>query len=457
MKTTIQSILIVVTLLFLGLLAQVQALTPSPDGCYPNFTTAEGCDALNFLSTGAGNTGLGWRSLFLDSTGSFNTGVGGGALALNNADSNTAVGAAALLLNTTGTLNVAVGTDALVFNDSGSRNNAIGAFALFNNIDGSFNNAFGNGALLENIHAGGNTAIGDQALQNNDVTGNTSANDNTAVGGGALQSNTDGAENTAIGQAALQSNSNANFNTAVGTIALLENTAGAQNTAVGRRALFHSTGDNNTALGHNAGQNVTTASNVICIGANVPGADVSNTCFIGNIFGATASGGSAVFINSSGQLGTLTSSRRFKEGIKPMHGASEGLFDLKPVAFRYKKEIDPVGTSQFGLVAEEVEKVNPDLVVRDKEGKPYSVRYEMVNAMLLNEFLKEHRKVEEQQAAIAELKSVVARQQKQFEAAMAEQRKQFEARLEQQDANIQRVSAQLELNALSRRTASNNE
>src|SRR4029077_5422315 len=141
---------------------------------------------------------------------------------------------------------------------------------------------------------------------------------------------------------------------------------------------------------------------------SVAGANVSNSCFIGNIFGATSAGGVAVFINSSGQLGTATSSRRFKEGIKSMDQTSELLFALKPVTFRYKKEIDPAGTSQFGLVAEDVEKVNPNLVVRDKEGKPYSVRYDQVNAMLLNEFLKAHRKMEEQGA-------IIARQQKQIE------------------------------------------
>jgi hypothetical protein len=114
----------------LALLPHAQAVSPTPDGCYPNFTTAEGCDALSLLTTGAGNTGLGWRSLFSDTTASFNTGIGGGALALNNADSNTAVGAAALLLNTSGTENTAIGTDAMVFNDDGEDNTALGAFAL---------------------------------------------------------------------------------------------------------------------------------------------------------------------------------------------------------------------------------------------------------------------------------------------------------------------------------------
>jgi hypothetical protein len=187
---------------------------PPPDGCYPGFTTAEGCNALFSLTTGAGNTGVGWFSLAFDTTGNFNTGVGAGALDLNNADSNTAVGAAALLLNTkgtganSGTQNVAVGTDALVFNTggssagSGSFNDAVGAFALFNNTDGFSNNALGNSALFANIHAAQNTAVGDLALSNNDVSGNGAGNNNVAVGAQALVNNGDGSENTAVGTGA---------------------------------------------------------------------------------------------------------------------------------------------------------------------------------------------------------------------------------------------------------------
>src|SRR5437762_7189152 len=177
------------------------------------------------------------------------------------------------------------------------------------------------------------------------------------------------------------------------------------------------------AVGDSAGQNVTTAGNVICIGANVAGANVSSSCYIGSIFGETSSGGAAVFINSAGKLGTIMSSQRFKEEIKPMDHASEALFALKPVTFRYKKEIDAAGISQFGLVAEEVEKVNADLVVREKEGKPYTVRYDAVNAMLLNEFLKEHRKVQKLEAALAAM----------------------DRRLKAQDAKIERVNEKVEV------------
>jgi Chaperone of endosialidase len=222
-------------------------------------------------------------------------------------------------------------------------------------------------------------------------------------------------------------------------------------------ALSHNTtGASNTALGSGASNNGTDANNVICIGANVAGFNVSNSCFIGEIFGATSSNGTAVFINSNGRLGTMTSSQRFKEEIKPMEEASETLFALKPVTFHYKKEIDPTTSSQVGLVAEDVEKVDPALVVHDKEGKPYSVRYDQVNAMLLNEFLKEHCKVEKQQATIADLKSTLARQGKDFEVTVAQQQKEIQAliaSLNEQASQIQKVSAQLEVSKLTPQVA----
>ena len=265
-----------------------------------------------------------------------------------------------------------------------------------------------------------------------------------AIGWLTLFTNTAGSRNTAIGDIALYNN-DGDDNTATGVNAIGANTSGASNTAYGYRALeFSTTGSNNVALGAHAGSGVTTASNVICIGANVAGNDVNDSCYIGNIFGDTSSGGTAVFVNSNGRLGTATSSRRFKEEIKPMERASEALFALKPVAFRYKKEIDPAGTPQLGLVAEEVEKVNPDLVVRDKDGKPYSVRYDQVNAMLLNEFLKEHKKVQEQQTTVGQLKSNAAKQ----EATISELKSDLQtvvARLKDQDSKIQSVSAELEI------------
>jgi hypothetical protein len=278
-------------------------------------------------------------------------------------------------------------------------NTAVGAAALSNNTMGQDNTATGAFALLLNTTGDFNTANGFDALFSN-----TTGSSNTADGFGSLDHNTTGGENTAVGTSALQDNVDGDNNTAIGLLALGANNSGGSNTAVGWNALAsNTTGLNNIAIGAAAGSAITTAANVICIGTNLSGEDASNSCYIGHIFNATASSGSAVFVNAAGKLGTSTSSRRFKEEIKSMDQISEALFDLKPVSFRYKKDIDPAGTSQLGLLAEDVAKVNPDLVVRDKEDKPYSVRYDQVNAMLLNEFLKEHRKVEKLEATVADL------------------------------------------------------
>jgi len=280
----------------------------------------------------------------------------------------------------------------------------------------------GTSALLRRTTGIYNTAVGYLSLLSD-----TEGQLNTAIGAGALLSDT-ADNNTTTGAAALLSNTTAGFNTANGAFALFSNTTGDANTAVGAQALpSNTTGRNNIALGFEAGSAVSIAGNVICIGAGVIGDNVYDSCFIGNIATSTSPNGTAVLINSSGRLGTITSSARFKDEIQPMDKASEALFALRPVAFRYKKDIDPAGTPQLGLVAEDVDKVNPDLVVRDKEGKPYSVRYDQVNAMLLNEFLKEHRKVEQQR--------------KDFEAALAQQQKQIEALT----TGLQKVSVELEL------------
>jgi hypothetical protein len=348
-----------------------RAVVPAPDGGYPGFNTAEGQNALFSRTTGVANTGVGWYSLWSNIDGSYNTGLGAGTLLFNTADENTATGAGALLNNSTG-----------------QHNTANGALALLNNTTGSNNTATGHNALSSNTTGAANTANGNLALLSNTI-----GIENTANGGSALQSNTEGSDNTASGLYALGNNT---------------------------------TGSSNTAFGRSAGTSVTTADNVICIGAS--GANVSDSCFIGNIFGKTSASGAAVYINSSNKLGTLTSSSRFKDHIKPMERLSEALFALKPVSFHYKKEIDPAGMQQFGLVAEEVEKVNPDLVVRDKEGKPYSVRYDQVNAMLLNEFLKEHRKVRE-----------------------------LEKRVEKLTAGLQKVSDHLELSKAAPRMVVNNQ
>ena len=283
--------------------------------------------------------------------------------------------------------------------------------------------AIGFSALSSNTAAGvdspdgANVAIGPAALQNTNGTGTNSGGGNGAVGQDALRDNTTGFFNNAFGVAALFNNTTGVENTAFGAKALLSSTTGGGNTAIGFDALLNNTtGVTNTAVGFNAGFNITTADNVIVIGTNVGGQNVDHSCFIGEIFGATSSNGAAVFINSNGRLGTATSSRRFKEAIQPMEQASEALFALKPVTFRYRKGIDPQGIPQFGLVAEDVEKVDPTLVVRDNERKSYSVRYDQVNAMLLNEFLKEHRTVQELKSTAARQEATIAKQQKQIEA-----------------------------------------
>jgi hypothetical protein len=410
MKTRIPPALVTFALVCFALVQNTKAVSPAPDGCYPGFTTAEGCKALNFLTSGAGNTGVGWEALYVDTTGSYNTALGAGALILNNGDSNTAVGAVALLLNTTGTENTAVGTDALVYNATGMLNTAVGAFALFNN------------------NGDGNTAIGDTALNSN-MTGNY----NLGAGFHALNHNTTGGGNTAVaGFDALYSNTTGTQNVAVGSQALFSNTDHGGNTALGTNAGMSSTGSLNTFLGFAAGSNVTTGNNVIAIGANVAGVDVDNTCFIGNVYGVTTQNAAIpVYIDSTGQLGTASSSRRYKTDIKSMDKASESILALKPVSFRYKAHKDT--TPQFGLIAEDVEKINPNLVIYDADGKPYTVRYEAVNAMLLNEFLKEHRKVDQQR--------------KDFEAAIAQEQKEIEALtaiVKDQAAQIQKVNARLE-------------
>jgi hypothetical protein len=277
-----------------------------------------------------------------------------------------------------------------------------------------------------------NTAIGEAALFSNN------GDDNTAIGEHALVNNTSGSDNTAIGSQTLQANNVGAANTASGFHALFNNSTGSGNTANGDGALNNNgTGSGNTALGSGAGA-AATGNNNVYIGAGMNGvAGESNACYIASIFGQTSASGIPILVNSNNKLGTATSSARFKEDIKPMDNVSEALFALKPVTFRYKKDIDPAGISQLGLVAEEVDKVNPDLVVRDKEGKPYSVRYDQVNAMLLNEFLKEHRKVQE------------------LEARLAQQERNFTVRLKEEDAKIQKVSDSIELSKAMPQTADN--
>ena len=416
--------LVALALTGFALLPCVEAVVPAPDGGYPNFTTAEGTKALQNLTTGTANTGIGWYSLFSDITASFNTGVGAGTLIFNNGDSNTAIGVAALLFNTTGHTNTAVGVSALQSNTEGSQNTAIGTDALFSNITGHDNTAIGLGTLYSNTIGISNTATGFEALY-----GNTTGNDNTAIGRTALSVNTDSAGSMLIpplpgrGVRSLTTIAGDNQSLPLGSIGSLQATT--------------ITGESNTAIGDSAGSNITGSGNV-CIGEGVNGfPGESNITRIRNVYESVTTD-RAVYVTADGRIGTLASSKRYKEEIEPMNQASERLFGLKPVTFRYKKAIDPTCLLSFGLIAEEVAEISPELITRDKEGKPETVRYEAVNAMLLNEFLKEHRKGEQQDRKIRGARSRIAEQQKQIQALMT--------MIEEQAVQIQKVSAGLELN-----------
>ena len=298
-----------------------------------------------------------------------------------------------------------------------------------------------------------NTAEGDQALFSL-----TTGADNTAIGFNTLFSNTTGSSNTAIGVYSLANNTNGSFNTAYGQFALQSNGTGTDNMAVGYNALFNNTtGNSNVAVGASAGINLTTGSANIDLGnpgvagesktVRIGTAGTQTATFIAGITGTPVTG-VAVGITADGQLGVRGSSVRFKEAIKPMDKQSEAILALRPVSFRYKKELDPKGTPQFGLVAEQVAQVDPDLVARDVDGKPYTVRYEEVNAMLLNEFLKEHRKVETLEATVAAQQNGFESQQKQAQATAAQQQKEINAliaTLKEQASQIQKVSNEIEL------------
>jgi Chaperone of endosialidase len=345
-KTYVPFIAIGLLLACLEVSPEAQAVVPPPDGGYPGSNTAEGQNALLSRTTGTFNTAIGFFSLRALTTASFCTGLGAGTLLANIAGENTATGAGALLSNTTGSGNTADGAFALLSNATGFRNAATGRLALFNNTTGSFNTAHGVDALYSNTTGDGNTANGLSALA------------------------------------------------------------------------FNTTGAFNIALGTSAGQNLTTGDRNIDIG-NLGVANEGNTIRIGTtgdqsatyiagIAGQTVgAGGSTCYVDNDGKLGVFLSAHRFKTDIADMATASEAILALRPVTFHYKPELDKTGIPQFGLVAEEVEAINPDLVTRDKEGKVTTVRYEAVNAMLLNEFLKEHRKNQQQEATIARLEKQI--------------------------------------------------
>ena len=342
----------------------------------PGFNTADGTNALGSLTTGAANSAFGWFSLFSNADGSFNTAVGAGSLLSNNASGNTAVGAAALLFDTSGSNNTAVGTSALANNTAGF--------------------------------------------------------EQTAVGYQALNASTTGGDNTAVGLFAMLNNVGGSSNTAIGTAALRDNVSGINNCVLGRGALRLNEGSGNIAIGREAGATPPSTgqyNNSILIGipGDANGNNPDGRTYIGGIRGVTVGNadGVSVIIDSDGQLGTSNSSRRFKKDIQPMDQTSEAILALKPVTFHYKDRDTKKAenTPQFGLIAEDVAEVNPDLVVRDSDGKPFTVRYDAVNAMLLNEFLKEH-------AAVQELKKEI---------------RGLTATVKEQAAQIQKVNARLEV------------
>jgi hypothetical protein len=382
---TTPPLLITLALLCFALLPRAQAVVPAPDGGYPNFTTAEGTRALFSLTTGSGNTAVGWYSLFSAGEANFNTSVGAGALALTSGAGSDS--------------NTAIGTAAMLLNTTGTQNTAVGTTALLNNTEGD---------------------------------------SNVAVGSEALNKNTEGGNNNAIG-----------------FLALFSNTTGSGNNAVGEVALFsNGTGNDNTAIGDSAGGNITGNYNV-CIGSAVEGvAGENNTTRIGNIYATVqpvvGTDPDVVSVNSTGRLGRgNVSSRRYKHDIKPMDNASEALLALKPVTFRYNKEYDATQTLAFGLIAEEVAKLYPDLVGRSPKGEPESVRYDQINAMLLNEFLKEHRKVEEQSHEILEQKATITELKKEMETVVV--------RIKEQDSKIQRVSDRIDLSKAAPQMVLNNQ
>ena len=385
-----------------------RAVSPAPDGGYAGNNTAEGTSALFSLTSGADNTAIGFQALFHNTSGNYNSGEG----------------FRALFSNTTGVLNTATGVQALNSNTIGAQNTATGVNALFSNTTASYNTANGTSALFHNTTGSQNTATGVNALTN-DTTGNA----NTANGVNTLFRNTTGG-----------------LNIATGVQALFNNTTGSNNNAIGFQALrANTTGSFNVAVGDEAGTGLAASVNH-CIAIGAPGAGpfatLDDTCFIGSIFNEPVSDPSSqvpVYVDKFDNVGVFnTSSRKLKHDITPMNKASETLYQFKPVTFKFNS--DWKGMTQYGLIAEEVAEVDPGLVVRGKDGEIIAVHYEQINNMLLNEFLKEHKKVEELQATVAQQQNGM---------------KVLTAQLKEQAAQIQKVSAQLELNKRAPRTIAN--
>ncbi len=324
-------------------------------------------------------------------------------------------------LHAFGRQNTFVGNDAGNFTLEGEGNSGFGYWALRrltgtispSEATGSMNSAFGSGALQENLDGWGNSGFGLAALASN-----TTGSRNSAVGLEALYSNTTGNENSALGNWALANNTTGLTNSAFGNHALLNNTVGSQNTGFGGVALRNlAAGDDNTAVGYSAGFNLTSGSFNVYIG-NAGQTTESNTIRIGNatnhtatyvagVYGRAASG-AAVYVDGNGKLGTLSSSRRYKQQIEEMSTESDVLMRLRPVSFHYRPDLDETQLRQYGLVAEEVAEVAPGLVSYDEEGEPQAVRYHFVNAMLLNEVQKQRRTIQALEERLAKLEAALA-------------------------------------------------
>jgi hypothetical protein len=400
-----------------------------------SLNTAMGAAAALEDNSGKQNTAVGEEALENNSTGSYNTAVGTQALqGFTNASAsyNTAIGNGALRYNQNGSNNTATGTNALYNNGSGTENTADGVYALNNNYEGNENSATGAYALNHNTNGSHNTANGAGAL-----ISNTTGNYNTAVGDSALDSN-NGARNTAAGAGALEFNTTGSNNTAFGYEALDGNTTGANNVAIGYSALLAlKNGNNNVALGINAGKLTTSGSHNIYIGH--PGINgTENTVirigagqtrtFIAGIKGVPLSG-SAVVITAAGQLGVVASSARYKQDIRSLDDMTEKLSQLRPVSFQYKAE---PGATHYGLIAEEVDKVMPDLVVRDEENRPESIQYQELIPLLLRQWQAQWAERERAREIIAQLQTLTARQATE----LAELRRTVMTRLAMRGANI---------------------
>jgi len=381
-------------------LTGISALTNAASATQPPCATSDGrentaCGSLAlFDNTGLSNTAMGQGALQHNLSTSYNTAVGAFALVYSYGLNNTAIGYDALqgvssASTSTGSFNTAIGSGALQSFTTSNNNSAGGYYALQANTSGSYNTAFGAGALRNNQAVNGNSAFGYYALK----------------------SNTIGAYNVALGSGALQGNSRGNQNVASGNSALLNNFSGNNNTASGYEALFNNTtGSDNIALGYQAGLNVKTGNNTIEIGNKGTASDskvikigienLQSNTYIAGIYNVTSlTGGLAVFVDSTGHLGTASSSARFKTDIVPMGSNTEKLRQLRPVTFHYRA--DTQGTMRYGLIAEEVAKVYPELVVQDQNGRIDGVRYDELMPILLNEVQKQQKIVATQALKIA--------------------------------------------------------